>query len=82
MARMAPNTGNFQKFRQVESHLAIDKHDSPLLRPMVSDDPVDSTRLLLHVDAESRPACGRVHGPVIHFNQKNSSMLCIGVNKI
>ena len=67
MARLVPGTGNFQKFRQPESHLAVNKNDSPLLRPMVSDDPVDSTRIVLYVDADSRPACGRVHGPVIHF---------------
>jgi hypothetical protein len=34
---------------------------------MVSDDPVDSTRLPLHVDSDSRPGCRRFHGPVIHF---------------
>ena len=67
MARLVPGTGNFQKFRQPESHLAVDKHDSPLLRSMVFDDSVDSTRPLLHVDTYSRPACRRFHGPVIHF---------------
>ena len=43
------------------------KMKSPLLRPMVSDDPFDSTRLPLHVDSDSRPGCRRFHGPVIHF---------------
>ena len=67
MARLVPGTGNFQIFRQPESHLAVDKHDSSLLRLMVSDDPVDSTQLLLRVDSDSRLACRCFHGPVIHF---------------
>ena len=67
MARLVLGTGNFQRFRQPESCLAVDKHDSPLLRPMVSDDPFDSTRLPLHVDSDSRPSGRRFHGPVIHF---------------
>ena len=33
---------------------------------MVSDDPVDPFRLLLRVDSDARPACGRFHGPGIH----------------
>ncbi len=67
MARLVPGNGNSQKFRHPESYLAVDKHDNPLLRPMVSDDPFDSTRLPLHVDSDSRPGCRRFHGPVIHF---------------
>ena len=67
MARLVPGTGDFQEFRQPESCLAVDKHDSPLLLSMVSDDPVDSTRLLLHVDTDSRPACRRFPGPDIYF---------------
>jgi hypothetical protein len=62
-----PVMATFSKFRQPESYLAVDKHDRPLLWPMVSDDPVDSTRLPLHVDSDSRPGCRRFHGPVIHF---------------
>ena len=67
MARLVPGTGNFQKFRQPESYLAVDKHDNPLLRPMVSDDPVDSIRLLLRVDSDSRLACRRFYGKIVHF---------------
>ena len=67
MARLVSGACSFQKFRQPQGYLAVDKHDRPLLRPMVSDDPVDSTRLLLHVDSDSRPGCRRFHGPVIHF---------------
>ena len=72
MARLVPGTGNFQKFRHPESYQAVDKHDNPILRPMVSDDPFDSTRLPLHVDSDSRPFGRRFHGPVIHF----ISLLC------
>ena len=67
MARLVSGIGNFQEFRKPECCLAVDKHDSPLLRLMVSDDPVDSTRLRLHVDSDSRPARRRFHGPLIHF---------------
>jgi len=67
VARLVPGTGNFQKFRQPESYQAVDKHDSSLLRAMVSDDPLDSARLPLHVDSDSRPGCRRFHGPLIHF---------------
>ena len=67
MARLVPGIGNFQEFRKPESYLAVDKYDSPLLLPMVSDDPVGSTRLLLRVDSDFCLACRRFHGPVIHF---------------
>ena len=67
MARLVPGACSFQKFRQPQGYLAVDKHDSPILRPMVSDDPVNSTRLPVHVDSDSRPGCRRFHGPVIHF---------------
>jgi hypothetical protein len=43
MARLVPGVGNLQKVRHPESYLAVDKHDNPLLRAMVFDDPVDST---------------------------------------
>ena len=58
-----------------ESYLAVDKHDSSLQRPMVSDDPFDSTRLLLRVDADSRLACRRFHGTIVHFT---NCQLCCG----
>ena len=67
MARLVPGTGNFPEFRQPESYLAVDKHVGPLLLPVVSDDPVDSTRLPVHVDSDSRPAGRRFTGPIIHF---------------
>ena len=67
MARLVPVTGNFPEFRQPESYLAVDEHDSPLFLSMVSDDPVDSTRLSVHIDSDSRPTCRRVSGPDIHL---------------
>lgn len=67
MARLVPVVGHFQEFRKSECCLAVDKHVSPLLRLMVSDDPVDSTRLLLRVDSDSRLARRRFRGPAIHF---------------